>query len=157
MTEPTGRELAEIGIRESHEHAEQVSADWTRRAVEKVGEYAHLHGEFLTEELKGWAYQSGLEQPSVDGAWGAVMRTAAARGIVHSAGKKEARSPGAHGKLMTLWRRGFKEQAVKPTHKQVHDMAAALGRFAVQMRKEGRAIFAEQLLEAEKMLKDLVA
>lgn len=158
MNQPTGRELTEKGIAESHEHAEGVSPEWSLRAIKLVEEYARYNETFMTEEAKVWAYQNGLPEPPVDGAWGHVMRAAAARGIIHRAGKREAKSPGQHGKLMTLWRRGSEMmQRSAPTAKAAHEMADSLKRFSEQMKKEGRTIFAERLLEAERMIRDLAA
>lgn len=155
---PTGRELAEKGIRESHEHAERVSEEWTRRAVAKVEEYASLNGEFMTEDVRPWAYENGLDEAPVEGSWGQVMRSAAARGIIHRAGSREAKSPGQHGKKMAVWRRGPEFLAKpKPTDSDVLEMAARMDRFSEQMRKEGRAILAEQLTDCGMMLRELVA
>lgn len=158
LFQPTGRELAEKGITESHDHAEQVDEGWTLRAIALVADYAKLHAEFMAEDVKPWAYQSGLPEPPVDGAWGSVMRGAAARGIIHRAGKRESKSPGQHGKMMTLWRRGSEMLARKrPTAREANEQADALDRFALQMKNEGRAVFAETLKSAAQLIRDLVA
>lgn len=156
---PTGRDLAEKGIRESHDHAEAVRGAWTDRAVKKVDEYAKLTFEFMAEDVRDWAYASGLEEPPAEGAWGTVMRWAAAQGIIHRVGTRPAKSPGQHGKLMTVWQRGPESIHERRTvrSKDAHEMADSLKRFSEQMRKEGRTIFAERLLEAERMLRDLAA
>lgn len=155
----TAQQLAELGIRESHDHAEEVESGWTLRAVDKVAAFAKQTEMFLAEDVKAWAYQDGLEVPPVDGAWGHVMRLAAARGgIIHRFGRKAATSPGSHGKLMTLWRRGpgdVAEAAV--TAEQADRQATMLHEAAVQLGKEGRVLLREALFEAERVMRALAS
>jgi hypothetical protein len=156
----TAHQLAEKGIRESHDHAEEYDDGWTERAVEKVREFARQHetGYFLAESCKAWAYQDGLAVPPVEGAWGQVMRAARSRGIIHSAGRSAATSPGSHGKLMTLWARGpgsTAEPAI--THAQADEEARFIHDLAIQMRKEGRSMLSERLLTCEQSIRALAS
>lgn len=156
----TARQLAEKGIRESHEHAEEQSTDWTKRAVDKVADYARHHdtGFFLAEDVKTWAYQDGLDEPPVDGAWGQVMRTACSRGIIHRFGRQAAKSAGSHGKLMTLWRRGPGNLEAPPiTAEQAGEEARFINELAVQMKKEGRALLSERLFACEASIRALAS
>jgi hypothetical protein len=161
MTEATANQLALQGIRESHEHAEEYDSGWTERAVDKVAAFAKQHetGFFLTESCKAWAYSSGLAEPPVDGAWGAVMRRARARKIIHHAGRAAATSPGSHGKLMILWGRGPGSISDTPlvTAEQAAEEARFIGELAVQMKKEGRALLAERLFESEKVIRAMAS
>jgi hypothetical protein len=154
----TAKQLAERGISESHEHAEEVDAGWTERAVKAVAEYAKLNEMFLAEDAKAWAYESGLEVPPVDGAWGSVMRLAAGRGIIHPFGRKAASSPGSHGKLMRLWRRGPGNiEAPAVTAEEADRQASLLHEFGVQMGREGRIMLREALFEAERTMRALAS
>lgn len=136
----TAEQLAEKGIRESHEHAEQANDDWTARAVEKVREFAKDNDYFLAERVKAWAYEDGLDVPPVDGSWGQVMRNAAKLGIIHAFGRAAATSPGSHGKLMTLWRRGPGNIAAPAvTQEQIEEEIRFLTDTRDVMRKEGRS------------------
>jgi hypothetical protein len=142
----TAQQLAEKGISESHDHAEEVSPDWSRRAVEKVAAYAKTNEYFLAEAVKAWAYEDGLEVPPVDGAWGHVLRAAAKQGICHRFGRQAATSPGSHGKLMTLWKRGPSNvQQSNVTAEDAANVIRLIEEHANQMQNEGRRIIAEAL------------
>jgi hypothetical protein len=156
--QPTARDLAERGIAESHDHAEEGEAGWTDRAIAKVEAFSRQTEFFLAEECKAWAYGDGLSVPPVDGAWGQVMRSAASRGIVHSFGRKAATSPGSHGKLMTLWRRGpgnVAEPAI--TAEQVDDDVRFITELAAQMKNEGRIFIYEPLLRVARNIRALAS
>lgn len=158
--EPTAQQLAERGIKESHEHAEEESANWTKRAVDKVATFTRLHetGFFLAESCKAWAYEDGLPVPPVDGAWGQVMREASRRGIIHRSGRAAATSPGSHGKLMTLWARGpgnIEGPAI--TAEQAAEEARFINELAVQMKREGRVVLSERLFACEKSIRQLAS
>lgn len=151
-------ELALLGIRNSHQHAEEVDEGWTERAIEKVAAYARREEHFLTESAKAWAYEDGLEVPPTDGAWGQVMRSAAARGIIHRFGRAAAKSPGSHGKLMALWRRGPGiADAPGITAEEAADKIRIIDELRVQMRKEGRSILAEAMIDCIRVFRELAS
>lgn len=100
---PTGRELAEEGMKRAAEHAERVLPGWEERALEYFRLYATLHPSFMTEDVRAYADEKGFEQPPAVGAWGPVVKRAKKEGYVVSRGKAEAKSPGQHGKWMALW------------------------------------------------------
>lgn len=152
----TAQQLAERGIAESHAHAEGYDEGWTERAVERVRRFAQQEEYFLAEQVKAWAYEDGLAVPPVDGAWGQVMRTAAERGIVHRYGRRAATSPGSHGKLMTLWRRGPGSIAAPPiTAKMVEDDCRVIREVADFLAQQGRSMSKLRLLEVQNTLRAL--
>lgn len=85
---------------------------WERDAIEMVRRYALENEFFRAEQVRRWAEETGLlaVNPS---AWGSVMCNAASNGIIHKVAKQTSHSKGAHGKLMTLWRRGKANGAFK--------------------------------------------
>jgi hypothetical protein len=66
----SARELAEKGIEESHEHAEEESPGWTERAIEQFREYARTHEWFLTEDVREAATNAGFEEAPDKGRMG---------------------------------------------------------------------------------------
>jgi hypothetical protein len=141
----TAQQLAEKGIKESHDHAEQHAAGWSTRALTCVSRYVGQTFEpFLTEDVKAWAYENGLDKPPVDGAWGHVMRTAAKHKFIHRCGRREAKSPGSHGKPMALWARGPKPDNVV-TASEANESIEFLERLRVVMDRECRTLFVPQL------------
>jgi hypothetical protein len=151
---PTGRDLAEKGITESHEHAENVDPEWSRLAVERFREYAKINDVFMTEDVREWSYKAGFPAPPNEGAWGWVARAAASAGIMHRDGTREAKSPGQHGKPMALWRSGPEIVTGKRvTLREAVAMAVELEAAAKHMRGEGRGPFAAQLTDAARMLR----
>jgi hypothetical protein len=117
----SARELAEKGIEESHEHAEEESPGWTERAIEQFREYARTHEWFLTEDVREAATNAGFEEAPDKGAWGKVAKLAAKQGICHARGRRSAKSPGSHGKKMVRWRSGPKSTFELVTEAQVDD------------------------------------
>ena len=74
--------------------------DWTEEAIGYVQQFPR--GEFLTEDVRAWAYENGLEEPHDHRAWGSVMLSAEKQGIVLSAGVKHIKS-GRYYK--TIWKK----------------------------------------------------
>lgn len=101
--EPTARDLTEKGIAESAAHAEQVASGWKERALAFFKLYATLHPTLMTENVRAYAYERGLDRPPAEGAWGSVTRKAMTEGYVRKVGFKTSDNASQHGKPMALF------------------------------------------------------
>lgn len=74
--------------------AANAGPEWQERAVGYVREFVALgnRGPFLCEHVREFAERSGLPVPPSRTAWGAVMRRAAAAGVVCARGYAPANS-----------------------------------------------------------------
>lgn len=101
--EPTARDLTEKGIAESRDHAERVRPGWADDALGYFRLYASLHPSFMTESVRAYAYECGLDEPPAPGAWGNVARKAVSEGYVRKQGLSTSGNATQHGKPMALW------------------------------------------------------
>lgn len=86
------------------------------------------------------------------------MRSAANEGIVHRFGKAAATSPGSHGKLMTVWKRGPGSIEGPPlTQREVADKIRIVEETVGLLRQQGRSILAEALLDCARVFKILAS
>lgn len=82
-----GRVGAIEGMKRAVAHADAVSPKWSDRALAYVAEFANFIGKpFIAAELRAYAYKHGLDSPTTEFAWGAVMNRAARDGIVKANG-----------------------------------------------------------------------
>ena len=95
----------DTGIARAIDHATQVDENWRHAALLWVIRYARAtNGQFLTEDVREFAYTNGGFQSPADGrAWGQVIRDAARKGIVVQDGTLRARSSNLSPKV--AWRR----------------------------------------------------
>ena len=100
---PSGRELAEEGIRKSVEHAEDVVPEWRERAFDWVQKYAQWHRSLTIEDVKALAYERGLERPPAEGAWGAITIRARKAGIIRFDTYRESANASQHMKPVRVW------------------------------------------------------
>lgn len=101
---PTGRQLAEQGIRQSVEHADAVEPTWSERAFKILWTYALTHVTFTVEEVKDHAYANGLPRPPAEGAWGSPTRRAIKQGIIRFDSYRESKNASRHNCPVKVWR-----------------------------------------------------
>ncbi len=95
----------DTGIAAAVEHADRDIPDWSDQALTLVRFYAAASlREFMAEDVREWAYASGLPPPPDGRAWGAVMQRARWFGYIKPAGYRAARSSNMSPKV--LWTRG---------------------------------------------------
>ncbi|NDB65562.1 MAG: hypothetical protein EB168_07840 [Euryarchaeota archaeon] len=98
-----GAALRDAGMQAAASNAEANSSGWQERAIQCVRDFPQ--DEFLTEDVRQWAHNNGLEEPPHARAWGAVMANARRLGIIYSVGYRKVRNPKAHRTPATLWSR----------------------------------------------------
>jgi hypothetical protein len=104
MDAPTTQELAVDGMNRAVDHADRVEPGWSDQAYEMMEGYALSHFEFMTEEVRVWAYGEGLPQPPDGRAWGAVTSRAVKAGMIALNRYRKTRIPPAHATPRAVWR-----------------------------------------------------
>lgn len=90
------------GLKRAGDHA---GDGWKRRARSYLLEYLTTRrrgDDFLTEHLRDFAHNRGLEFPPDGRAWGAVLQAAARDGLIEKIGYAPAKSSNLSPKV--LWR-----------------------------------------------------
>jgi hypothetical protein len=103
MTYAKAREGAERGMNQAVDHADRVSPEWSERAYDKLFEYAWLGVDFMTEDVRLWAEQVGLDSPPDNRAWGAVVNKAVREHLIERVGYGNAKT--GHMRPMPIWRK----------------------------------------------------
>lgn len=101
-----GEALRDEGIKQAVDHADEKTPNWSDMAFEKVREFtqAYPHLEFMTEELRAWAYHKGLPEPTHGRAWGSIMVRAANKNIIEKVRITQVKNPKAHCANANLWK-----------------------------------------------------
>lgn len=99
----TGAELRDRGMSRAINHARLIADAWPRRALDWVRRYPGA--EFMTEDVRQWAYEQGLPRPPHERAWGAVMIQARKAGWIRFERYEAVDNPRAHKTPATVWRR----------------------------------------------------
>jgi hypothetical protein len=92
----------EIGHAMANVAANHAGEEWKQFAYDSFVEYAKIHGEFTTEQVRGAC--SHVSAPPDKRAWGQVALRAKKNGVIESAGWTRAESKSVHGMVITLWR-----------------------------------------------------
>jgi hypothetical protein len=104
MAQPTAQQLADAGMSAAVDHADRVSPRWSDRAFDILAQYALIHLEFMTEDVRNWAERLGFPPAPSARAWGAVALRAARERLIERHGYRKTCNPLAHGTPATLWR-----------------------------------------------------
>lgn len=78
-------------------------SDWLDFAIDSFVDYLRKHGPSPLEEWKQEFLASGGDAPVSQNAWGAVARSASARGLIIPRASMNARSVLAHSRLVRIW------------------------------------------------------
>lgn len=98
-----GKKLRDIGIDKVCFHAENVNNGWNEKALQFIEKYPL--NKFMTEDIRDYAYQKGLERPPSERAWGGVMRKAAKMGWIRCVGYQKVNNANAHRTPAAVWKR----------------------------------------------------
>ncbi len=98
-----GAELRDEGIATAADHAEADCGGWQDMALRFLERYPK--GEFMTEEIRDFAYSNGLPLPPHERAWGSVIVKAKKDGLITHAGFRAVRNPAAHKTPASVWRK----------------------------------------------------
>lgn len=106
-TKPDGWDLAVDGMNTAAAHADRVSPNWSNEALTHFKMFMLNHGDkpFMTEDVRTYAENLGMEPPPDRRAWGAVAIHAKKLGWVRSLGYAPQKSVNAHKAPKTLWER----------------------------------------------------
>ena len=96
---PTG---LQIGHALAKVAADNAGEDWKKLAYETFVQYAKMHYEFTTEQVR--ADSSNVPIPPEPRAWGHIVNMAKKNNIIEFAGITTATSRKVHGMRVTLWR-----------------------------------------------------
>lgn len=96
------RELRDIGIRQSFEHAEQEFENWGNMAYNFLLDYAEDNNQFMAEDVRV-ASLGTVPTPPSNRAWGAVFVLAKRNNLIKRIGYSEVKNPKAHKTPATLW------------------------------------------------------
>ena len=91
------------GIAQALDNAELKTPSWKQQALEYVRRFPG--SEFMTEDVRAFAYWHGLPCPPSERAWGGVMVVACKEGMIERAGYSAVKNPNAHATPATVWRR----------------------------------------------------
>jgi hypothetical protein len=94
---------AERGMNQAVDHANRVAPNWSTRAYEKLFEYAWLGNDFMTEDVRLWAEQTGLDSPPDNRSWGAVINKAVRANLIERVGYGNSKT--GHMRPMPIWRK----------------------------------------------------
>jgi hypothetical protein len=84
--------------------ADSKTPGWSDRAFEFVKRYALINrGQFMSEDIRKWAYSNGLERPENERAFGGVVVRASRAGIIKAVGYARTSNVLAHRTPATLW------------------------------------------------------
>jgi hypothetical protein len=101
----TTRELADEGMAQATDHADEVAPGWSETAGRLLEQFAKANETFMAEELRQWAHgEQGLPTPPDPRAWGSVIQRAARRKVIVRVGYRSTKVPPAHAKPMSVWR-----------------------------------------------------
>ena len=96
---PTG---LQIGHALAKVAADNAGEDWKKLAYETFVQYARMHHEFTTEQVR--ADSLNVPNPPEPRAWGHIVRMAIKNNIIEHAGSKIADSRSVHGMRINVWR-----------------------------------------------------
>lgn len=102
--EMSAKEAAADGMARAVEHANQVEPEWSDKAGALLRQYAERHSEFMTEDVRVWAHENGLEYPPDPRAWGAVANRAVRAALIQRIGFRPTKIRPAHATPRPVWR-----------------------------------------------------
>ena len=103
MTHTNAREGAERGMNQSLDHANRVAPQWSERAYDKLREFCWLGNDFMTEDVRLWAEETGLDSPPDNRAWGGIVNRAVRENMIVRVGYGNSKT--GHMRPMPVWRK----------------------------------------------------
>jgi hypothetical protein len=98
-----GKEGRDAGMAQALASAESKIPSWGDKAYQALLDYPHP--QFMTEDVRKWAHEEGLEKPPQARAWGAVIARAKKEGEIIPIGFKAVKNPRAHRTPATHWQK----------------------------------------------------
>lgn len=100
----TGEELRDRGIKQAEDSAGPL---WKNEALHLFKRFLRESplNEFLTEDVRAFAYSNGLPHPKSERAWGAVIIAMNRLELVEFVRHGNVKNPKAHATPASVWRR----------------------------------------------------
>jgi hypothetical protein len=98
-----GRESRDREINRASFHAENINEGWNEKALRFIQSYPL--NKFMTEDVRLYAYQNGMEKPPSERAWGGVIKKAVKMGLLTCVGYQKVNNVKAHRTPAALWRK----------------------------------------------------
>lgn len=98
----TGDQLAQRGIEQAVNHADNVINEWSNLAYNFALKYCQTHSKFMAEDLRN-AADSIVSEPPSKRAWGGIIRKLSFNGIIRSLGTSRVKNVYAHCANANLW------------------------------------------------------
>ena len=99
-----GKELRDIGIKQSVDNANFSHEKWSDNAFEFLIKYIQSNEEFMTENVR-IASEGIIPEPPSKRAWGGVIVRAVKLGLINRKGFRNVKNAKAHCTPATLWKR----------------------------------------------------
>lgn len=103
----TGRDLAQAGMQQALDHAEDVREGWAEEAMNALRMYlaAHQGKEFRTEQVREYAYDVlAISYPPHERAWGSITQRAAREGLIVFVRLGPVKTASSHRANASVWR-----------------------------------------------------
>jgi hypothetical protein len=102
-----GQRLRDEGMQKAVDHANAVSPEWSKRAVNVFQTYVSLlrsGATFKTEDVRVWAnLNNRIDTPPHARAWGGIAARASKLGIIKKIGYTQTVNPKSHSATCALW------------------------------------------------------
>lgn len=91
-------------MKEAVDHADSVEDGWSKTAYSELLVFMASRSEFMTEDVRAFAYSRGLSIPPDDRAWGSVITKAAKRKLIVKSGYAPMKSKNCHANPKAVWK-----------------------------------------------------
>lgn len=98
-----GQGLAQVGMQQAVDHAEEVHDNWADKAFGFLKKYVgYTKTPFMTEDVRMASLQV-VPEPPTKRAWGMVIVRAKRAKLIRHVGYKAVSNPRAHGTPASVW------------------------------------------------------
>ena len=99
-----GPGLAQKGMQQAVDHAEEVHEKWADKAYVFLKKFAGYTKEpFMAEEVRLASLNSGVPEPPSKRAWGMIIQRGSREKLIRRVGYKAVSNPRAHGTPAAVW------------------------------------------------------
>jgi hypothetical protein len=96
-----GQQLKQEGINRAADNAEYSYPGWSKEALSFLKRIRRK--QFMTEDVRKFAYDRGLPHPPHERSWGQIIQAAIRMGIIKQVGYGKVTNPKAHMANAAVW------------------------------------------------------